>query len=86
MSHSQVHRKMIALTGQSVQKYFKNVRPDRAKILLKITGKTVAEIAYETGFSEPAYFTKVFTMDIGMNPTEWRKRNANNSKEGENTK
>jgi AraC-like DNA-binding protein len=35
--------------------------------------KNVSEIAYETGFADPNYFTRVFTEENGTTPTELRK-------------
>ncbi len=74
MSHSQAHRKTVALTGESIQKFVRKIRLEKAKDLLRTSSKTVSEITYETGFSEPAYFTKVFTQETGINPSEWRKQ------------
>ena len=76
MSHSQLHRKMVALTGHSTQKFVRNLRLCKAKELLRQTDLTVAEIAYQTGFSEPGYFTKVFVTEFGATPTEWRRSTA----------
>ena len=45
---------------------------DRAKLLLKTTGKTIAAVAEETGFTEGAYFTQVFKKYVGMTPTQYR--------------
>ncbi|MBI5913917.1 MAG: response regulator, partial [Bacteroidetes bacterium] len=72
MSHSQLHRKMVALTGHSTQKFVRTVRLQKAKVLLRTSELTVAEVAYQTGFSEPGYFTKVFAREFGATPTEWR--------------
>ena len=36
--------------------------------------KTVAEIAYEVGFSSPSYFTKCYKEQFGESPTEFLKR------------
>ena len=37
---------------------------------------TVAEVAYEVGFSSPSYFTKCYKEEFGESPTE--KRNSGN--------
>lgn len=34
---------------------------------------TVAEIAYEVGFSSPSYFTKCYKEQFGESPTEFLK-------------
>ncbi len=38
------------------------------------TGLTVAEIAYELGFVDPAYFTRFFAREVGETPGEFRRR------------
>ncbi len=47
----------------------------RACRLLLHSDKTVAEIAFSVGFSEAAYFTKVFSKKLGLSPSEYRKQN-----------
>jgi len=33
--------------------------------------KTIAEIAYQSGFNSPTYFTRVFKKRFGISPTEF---------------
>ncbi|MBR4273354.1 MAG: helix-turn-helix domain-containing protein, partial [Bacteroidales bacterium] len=40
--------------------------------LLAETTKTISEIAYNSGFSSPAYFTKCFKDEYGIAPGEMR--------------
>jgi AraC family transcriptional regulator, transcriptional activator of pobA len=48
-----------------------------AKNLLRIGEKGVAEIAYELGFENASYFTRLFKKQTGMKPLEFRKTNLN---------
>ena len=48
------------------------MRLQRARMLLASTEKSVSEIAYETGFSTPAYFTKCFRDAFGETPSDFR--------------
>ena len=50
-----------------------NHRINMAKELLKTTNKSVTDIAFETGFSNAAYFTKVFKQIRQITPKEYRK-------------
>lgn len=43
---------------------------------LTFTLMSVKEIAYFLGFEDPAYFTRFFTKQTGMTPTQFRKRSA----------
>ena len=53
--------------------YITNLRIERAKdLLLKKPPITVAEIARQTGFSSPAYFSKTFKEKTGKTPEEYR--------------
>jgi signal transduction histidine kinase/DNA-binding response OmpR family regulator len=73
LSRAQLHRKLIALTGVSASRYVRNFRLELAMDLLKKNVGTVSEIAYRVGFASPAYFTKCFTEDFGMPPSQVRK-------------
>ena len=44
-----------------------------AKLLLQSDALTVAEVAYRTGFCNPAYFTNSFRRETGVTPKAWRK-------------
>lgn len=73
ISRVQLHRKLTALTGQSTSNFIRSFRLHKAKKLLVESDKNVSEIAYEVGFSDPNYFTRVFTEEQGLTPTELRK-------------
>ena len=45
-----------------------------AKRLLAYTALTVAEVGYELGYLDPAYFTRVFRMATGQTPKAFRAR------------
>ena len=45
-----------------------------AKRSLKYTHMTVAETAYDLGFSDPAYFSRFFSERVGVSPAEFRRR------------
>jgi AraC-like DNA-binding protein len=47
-----------------------------AKRQLRYTGASVSEIAYELGFSDPAYFTRFFSRRTGVSPSEFRSRSS----------
>lgn len=61
-------------TGSSLMDYVTKVRIERAKELLERTVLTISEIAIETGYSNTAYFTKMFKKYTnGVTPREYRK-------------
>lgn len=74
LGRSQLYRKIKALTNYSPVELMRNLRLRHARSLLTSTDKTISEIAYEVGFSSPAYFTKCYKDAYGETPTELRDR------------
>jgi AraC-like DNA-binding protein len=70
-SKSQLYRKMIALTGQSPNTFIKEYRLNKALELLLKKNRNVSEIAYETGFTSPSYFSKCFQKKYGCLPSAY---------------
>ncbi len=73
ISRVQLHRKLMALTGQSASHFIRTFRLEKARDLLRKTTKSISEIAYETGFNDANYFSRVFTQEFGMSPSDLRK-------------
>lgn len=74
MSRSAFYRRLKSVVGQSPVEYLKEYRLQYAtELLLQDAEKTVATIAYESGFSSPQYFSNVFRKRYHMTPNEWRK-------------
>ncbi len=59
-------------TGVTFIEYLTRVRIENAKMLLSTTAMRSAEIAYESGFGDPHYFSFIFKKNTGMSPTEFR--------------
>lgn len=72
LSHSHLHRRLSALTGLSVGRYIHSIRLKEAMQRILHTNLTIAEIAYQTGFSDPAYFTRLFTKMYQHPPSSFR--------------
>jgi CheY-like chemotaxis protein/anti-sigma regulatory factor (Ser/Thr protein kinase) len=68
LSRVQLYRKVKALTGYSPVEVIRIMRLKEAEKRLKSTDKTVAEIAYEVGFSSPSYFSKCYRELFGILP------------------
>lgn len=56
------------LFDSSVMDFLINFRLEQARELLTNTTKNISEIAYETGYSSPSYFSKAFKKKYGVNP------------------
>ncbi len=71
---SQFYRKIKALTNYAPVELMRKLRMQRGRVLITSTDKTISEIAYEIGFSSPAYFTKCYRDAYGMTPSEARNK------------
>ncbi len=76
LSHSQVHRKLSALTGLSATHFIRYVRLVKAKELILHSDFKLAAIANDCGFNDPAYFSRVFKKEFGVTPQAWREKNS----------
>ena len=70
-SKSQLYRIMMRLTGKSPNTFLLNYRLNRALHLLHKQSATISEIAFETGFNIPSYFSKCFRKKYGIRPSEY---------------
>lgn len=70
LSERQLQRKLKALTNKSPNQLIRSVRLHRAKELLLNKQFGIAEIAYQTGFSNPSYFSKCFKKEFSISPSE----------------
>lgn len=75
VSRPQLYRKIKALTGRSPNDFIHSLRMARALALLKQKKANIAEVAFETGFNSPSYFTKCFTERFGCTPSLFVKAN-----------
>lgn len=70
LSHAQLHRKIKSLTGSTPNNLIKSIRLKKAYKLIREEGLRVSEAAYQTGFSDPNYFTICFKKEFGENPSQ----------------
>ncbi len=73
LSESQLYRKIKALTDKSPVPFIRSVRLYKGKELLQSTEMNVSEVAYEVGFTDPAYFSRVFSKEFNISPNAIRK-------------
>jgi len=73
MGRTNLHNKLIALTGMPLMGYLRALRLQRAKTLLASAPElNISEIAYEVGFDDPKYFSRVFSEEFGKSPSAFR--------------
>jgi AraC-like DNA-binding protein/mannose-6-phosphate isomerase-like protein (cupin superfamily) len=59
-------------TREKLIHYIQRIRMEGATLALDAGTLTISEIAYASGFSDPAYFTRVFKQHKGVTPQEFR--------------
>ncbi|MBQ9338492.1 MAG: helix-turn-helix transcriptional regulator [Lentisphaeria bacterium] len=78
LSVSYYRRIFHSLLGESPIDFLVGLRLRHAEQLLARPGLSIAEVARETGFSDPNYFSRVFSRSRGMPPREWRRSASKN--------
>ncbi|MGY3792402.1 hybrid sensor histidine kinase/response regulator transcription factor [Aquimarina sp. 433] len=73
---SRVHlfRKIKNLTGLPPTKFIRKIRLQKAHEFVLRNELSISEIAYQTGFKDPAYFTRVYVEEFGKPPSEFRNK------------
>ena len=74
VSRVHLYRKIKEISGLTPVDYLRNFRLTKAVNLLEKNLYSISEIAYQTGFSSPAYFTKCFRDIFNMTPSEYMKK------------
>ncbi|NDV57550.1 hybrid sensor histidine kinase/response regulator transcription factor [Bacteroides sp. 519] len=62
------------ITGMTPNDYLLQMKLNKCLVLLSENGLTIGEIAYQLGFSSPAYFSKCFKNHYGITPADYRKK------------
>jgi AraC-like DNA-binding protein len=73
ISRAQLHRNLKKFTGRSTSKFIRAIRLRKAKDLLLSTDLNITQVAFEVGFNDPKYFTRVFSEEFDRSPREFRK-------------
>jgi signal transduction histidine kinase/ligand-binding sensor domain-containing protein/DNA-binding response OmpR family regulator len=71
MSRTSLYSKLLELTGQSPVEYIRSFRLEKAAVLMEKSNMTIAEIAYQVGFTTPNYFARSFKTKFNMLPSEF---------------
>lgn len=73
MSRATFYRKMESLLNESPSVFIRTYKLKKAAQLLKTGNLYISEVAYQTGFNNPKYFTKCFQKEFGISPSEYVK-------------
>jgi len=81
LSRVSLYKKLLTLTGKTPVDCIRTIRLKRAVQLLEKSKLSIANVAYEVGFNNAAYFAKVFKEEFGMLPSEYIVEIRNKEKE-----
>jgi len=71
LSRVSLYKKLLTLTGKTPVDCIRTIRLKRAIQLLEKSKLSIANVAYEVGFNNAAYFAKVFREEFGILPSEY---------------
>ncbi len=71
-SLKRINELSMARTGKTVKQHLQERLVLEIKKEIRLGGKSLKEIAFDLGFSEPAYFTRFFKQQTSLTPTEFR--------------
>lgn len=75
MSRANLYRKVQLILNDTPVNFIKTIKLKRAAQLLKQNKMYISEVAYMTGFNNQKYFSKCFSKEYGVSPTEYIKQN-----------
>jgi len=73
MNRSALNERIQMVFGQSIAQFIRTYRLNVAKEMIRSgsnNDRNISEIAYEVGFNDPKYFTKCFTKEFGVTPSD----------------
>ncbi len=71
MSRATLYRKIQALSGENPTQFIRSYRLKRAAELLRNEAGSITDVAFQTGFSSVAYFSKCFKDKFHCSPSEY---------------
>jgi signal transduction histidine kinase/ligand-binding sensor domain-containing protein/DNA-binding response OmpR family regulator len=71
LSRVSLYKRLLTLTGKTPVDCIRTIRLKKAVQLLEKSKLSIASVAYEVGFNNPTYFSKVFKEEYGTLPSEY---------------
>jgi signal transduction histidine kinase/ligand-binding sensor domain-containing protein/DNA-binding response OmpR family regulator len=81
LSRVSLYKRLLTLTGKTPVDCIRTIRLKRAVQLLEKSKLSIANVAYEVGYNNPTYFSKVFKEEYGMLPSEYVSAHRKREKE-----
>jgi AraC-like DNA-binding protein len=81
MSYSKFRKVFCEYTGMPPRQYQLQLRIQKAILLLRDENRSIKEIALESGFESPYYFSRFFKKKTGLSPRAYRQQSWNAPKD-----
>lgn len=78
VSRTQLWRVFKSVSSKSLGDYIKDIRMQKASSMLKTGKYRISDIAFEVGYTDPRYFSRCFTKEFGLSPSEYAKKEKSN--------
>lgn len=82
MSERTLHRRLKDLTNESPKSFITRVRIETACTLLETPGASIKQVALHCGYTEETAFRRAFIQQMGMTPTDFKRRTAERKEPG----
>ncbi len=69
VSRPQLYRKVVTLTGKSPNDFVRDLRMNKALMLLRKRSLNISQVAMEVGYNNPSYFSRCFAEKFGCTPS-----------------
>lgn len=73
LSKYHFHRKYKAFTGFAPMQHFEHLKVEQACLLLDSSNLSISDIAFQLGYEDPLYFSRVFRKVAGVAPSHYRR-------------
>lgn len=77
LSERRLNELCVQSTGQTVKQLIIDRIMTEAKRLINTENLSIKEIAYQLGFNDPAYFSRLFRKKTNISPEQYRNRSSN---------
>jgi len=71
VSYMQLYRKIERITNRSPVEFIQRIKVAKAAMILMQNQGSVSQTAFDCGFKDPSYFTKVFKTHFGKTPKQY---------------
>ena len=71
VSRSLLYKKIKALTDLNIIDFINSYKLKKAVVIMRNKNQSISEVAFESGFNDPKYFSRIFKRFYGVSPSEF---------------